>query len=50
MGYDVVRSYKLLILSETTFQSAQEYFDELVLQQYTDNIVLLCGLDNAFDS
>ena len=41
MFNDVIRSYGWLILSETTFRSAQEYSDYLVLQQSTD-IILFC--------
>ena len=45
MGYDVVWSYEYLISPETTFMSAQEDVDELVLQEPTYNFVL----DNAFE-
>ena len=30
------------------FWSAQEYVDELVFQKFTDDIGLLCVLDNSF--
>ena len=45
MWYDVVQSYELLILSDTTFCSTQEDGDELVFQISTYVLVLLGGLD-----
>ena len=48
MWYDAVQSYEWLIWSEIIFRSAQEDFDELISQISTDNIVLLCELDNTF--
>ena len=50
MRYYVVHSDKWLVLSETIFWSAQEYIPKSFLQEYTDDIVLLRGLDSGFVS
>ena len=50
MGYDVVQLYEWLILSETKFWSTQEDAEQLVFKKSTDDIVLLCGFYNIFDS
>ena len=45
MGYDVLQSYELLILLDIKFWSTQEDIDEVVLQQYTYDIVFFCVFD-----
>ena len=48
MVCDIIQSYEWIILLETKFWSAEEYCDELVLKQSTDEILFLCILDKDF--
>ena len=48
MGWDVARSHEQLISSETTYWSAQKYFDKLVAKQSTCGILFLRVFDIVF--